>query len=66
MKNFVLQQTDLLVFPLIAFVLFFAFFLAMLVWVYRPGGKAVYAERSRLALHDGSPEGHDPHPGGER
>lgn len=57
MKNFVLSQTDWLVFPLIAVVLFFAFFVAMLVWVYRPGSKAVYADRSRLALEDGAPTG---------
>lgn len=53
MKNFVLSQTDYLVFPLIAFVLFFAIFIAVLFWVYRPGSKAVYADRSRLALDDG-------------
>ncbi len=53
MKNFVLSQTDYLVFPLIAVVLFFVFFVAMLFWVYRPGSKAVYADRSQLALEDG-------------
>ncbi len=57
MKNFVLSQTDYLVFPLIAVVLFFAFFVAMLVWVYRPGSKATYADRSRRALEDGLPGG---------
>jgi len=55
MKNFVLAQTDYLVFPLIAVVMFFIFFVAMLVWVYRPGSKAVYAERSRRALTDSAP-----------
>ena len=57
MKNFVLSQTDFLVFPLIAVVLFFGFFVAMLFWVYRPGSKVAYAERSRLALEDGTPPG---------
>lgn len=60
MKNFVLSQTDYLVFPLIAVVLFFVFFVAMLMWVYRPGSKAVYAERGRRALEDGMST-----PGGE-
>lgn len=58
MNSFVLSQTDYLVFPLIAVVLFFSFFVAMLFWVFRPGARAIYAERSRLALHD-SVEGGD-------
>lgn len=55
MKNFVLQQTDLLVFPLIAVVMFFAIFVAACVWVWRPGARAAYDARSRLALDDGMP-----------
>lgn len=57
MKGFILSQTDYLIFPLIAVVAFFLFFLATLIWVYRPGGKAVYDARSRLALEDGVDEG---------
>lgn len=55
MKTFVLQQTDLLVFPLIAVVLFFAIFIAACVWVWRPGAREAYAAHSRLALDDGMP-----------
>lgn len=53
MNAFVLSQTDLLILPLIAVVMFFALFVAALAWVLRPGAQRVYAERSQLALDDG-------------
>lgn len=53
MNAFVLSQTDLLILPLIAVVMFFAIFVAALAWVLRPGAQAVYAQRSQLALDDG-------------
>lgn len=53
MNGFVLSQTDLLVLPLIAVVMFFTLFVAALAWVMRPGAREAYAARSRLALEDG-------------
>lgn len=53
MNGFVLSQTDLLILPLIAVVLFFAVFVAALAWVLRPGAREAYDARSRLALDDG-------------
>lgn len=48
MKAFVLSQTDLLVYPLIAVVMFASIFALVLAWVYRPGGREVYARRGRM------------------
>lgn len=53
MNGFVLSQTDLLILPLIAVVMFFTLFVAALAWVLRPGAREAYAARSRLALEDG-------------
>lgn len=50
MKSLVLSQTDYLVFPLIAVVMFVAIFLMVLAWVFRPGSKAAHAQRSRLVF----------------
>jgi len=55
-KNFILSQTDFLIFPLIAVVAFFVFFVATVIWVYRPGGRVVYDARSMLALRDSADE----------
>lgn len=50
MKSFILSQTDFLVFPLIAVVMFFAVFTGVLLWIYRPGSREVHAQRSRLVF----------------
>lgn len=55
MKAFVLSQTDLLVYPLIAVVMFSAIFMLVLAWVYRPGGREIYAERGRMVLDNDDP-----------
>ncbi len=52
MKALILAQTDYLVFPLIAVVLFVIVFGAALAWVYRPGSKEIYAARSRMVFSD--------------
>ncbi len=45
-----LSQTDLLVFPLFAVVLFSSIFVGMLMWVFRPGARAGYEARGRMIL----------------
>ena len=50
MMSGVLSQTNLLYFPLFAFVLFGSIFAGVLFWVFRPGSRAVYDARSRMAL----------------
>ena len=52
MKADILSQTDVMVFPLIAVVLFVGIFIAALFWVYRPGGKAVYQRYQELPFDD--------------
>lgn len=47
-----LSQTDLVAFPLFTVLLFVGTFVGMLVWIFRPGAKAAYRERSMLALDD--------------
>lgn len=49
-----LSQTDLLIFPLFAVVLFTGIFVGMLFWVFRPGGRALYEARGRMVLDDGN------------
>ena len=63
MKGLVLSQTDLLVFPLISVVLFCLIFCLTLVWIFRRGSSAVYAERSALVFDDAEvrpPANHPP------
>jgi cbb3-type cytochrome oxidase subunit 3 len=55
-KGLVLSQTDLLVFPLISVVLFTLIFCLTLVWIFRRGASAVYAERSALVFDDDDAE----------
>ena len=50
MMSGILSQTNLLIFPLFAFVLFSSIFAGVLFWVFRPGSRAVYDARSRMAL----------------
>lgn len=50
MNSFVLSQTDYLVFPLIASVLFVSIFTLMLMWVFRPGARAVHRQRAHLVF----------------
>ena len=50
MMSGTLSQTHLAVFPIFAFVLFFALFTGMLVWIFRPGARAIYDARGRMAL----------------
>ena len=50
MMSGILSQTNLLFFPLFAFVLFSSIFMGVLFWVFRPGSRAVYDVRSRMAL----------------
>jgi len=52
-KAEILSQTDHLVFPLIAVVLFVAIFLIALWRVLRPGARARYEAQARSALEDG-------------
>lgn len=52
MKADILSQTDVMIFPLIAVVLFVSIFIAALLWVYRPGGKAVYQRHQELPFDD--------------
>jgi cbb3-type cytochrome oxidase subunit 3 len=53
----VLSQTHLLAFPLFAVVLFSSIFVGMLFWVFRPGSRRIYDERSRMILE--TPDSHD-------
>lgn len=55
MKADILSQTDLLVFPLVAVVMFTLIFSAVLVWIMRPGARAVYADRSQMVFDEGAP-----------
>jgi cbb3-type cytochrome oxidase subunit 3 len=50
MMSGILSQTNLLFFPLFAFVLFSSIFAGVLFWVFRPGSRAVYDARSRMVL----------------
>jgi|JI10StandDraft_1071094.scaffolds.fasta_scaffold3092836_2 cbb3-type cytochrome oxidase subunit 3 len=50
MMSGILSQTNLLIFPLFAFVLFCSIFVGVLFWVFRPGSRAVYDARSRMVL----------------
>ena len=50
MMSGILSQTNLLIFPLFAFVLFSSIFTGVLFWVFRPGSRAVYDARSRMIL----------------
>lgn len=68
MNSAILSQTDLIIFPVFAFVLFASIFAGVLFWVFRPGSRAVYDARSRMSLDDNetatqhSPEGHHVQP----
>lgn len=53
MKGFILSQTEWTVFPLITAVLFFAIFAGALFWIFRPGAKKVYNDRSLMVFDDG-------------
>lgn len=52
MKSAILSQTDVLILPLIAVVLFVAIFTAAVIWVFRPGGKAVYQRHQEIPFDD--------------
>ena len=52
MKALILSQTSHLIFPLISVVLFSGIFLGAVAWIFRPGSKAKYDERSRAILDD--------------
>lgn len=50
MKADVLSRTDLLFLPEIALFIFFVVFVGTLVWMFRPGSRRFYQERSTMAL----------------
>ena len=50
MKALVLSRTDLLFLPEIALFIFFVVFVGALLWMFRPGAKRFYEERSTMAL----------------
>ncbi len=52
MKAEILSQTDYLTYPLIAVVMFVAIFAAAVLWVFRPGSRETYAERSLMVFDD--------------
>ena len=41
--------------PGLALVLFLVFFVAIMIWVYRPGSRNVYQESARLPLEQDAP-----------
>lgn len=55
MKAETLSQTDVMILPLIAVVLFVGIFIAAVAWVFRPGGKVVYARHEALPFDDEPP-----------
>lgn len=50
MKAAILSQTDWLVFPLIAVVMFTIIFASVLLWIMRPGARSVYQARSEMVF----------------
>jgi cbb3-type cytochrome oxidase subunit 3 len=50
MKALVLSRTDLLFLPEIALFIFLAVFVGALAWMFRPGAKRFYQERSSMPL----------------
>lgn len=50
----IINETDQLIFPLITVVMFTLMFLGTLLWVYRRGGREVYARRSEMVFEDGT------------
>ncbi|MFN3202693.1 MAG: cbb3-type cytochrome c oxidase subunit 3 [Bradymonadia bacterium] len=57
MMKELINETDQLIFPLISAVMFLSMFVAALFWVYRKGGREVYARRSQMVFHDGTVKG---------
>lgn len=48
----VMQEANLVVWPMITLVLFFASMLVMLLWVWRKGSEEVYEDLSQLVLEE--------------
>jgi len=46
--------------PTLALLLFFGLFIAVLVWVFRPGSRKAYEHEARLPLEDGGPRAAEP------
>lgn len=60
MKEFI-NETDHLIFPLISVIMFVTMFVMALFWVYRRGGREVYARRSQMVFNDGTQNAKDTH-----
>lgn len=52
MKSDLISRTELLFLPEITLVLFGLVFLGALVWIFRPGARRTYAQRSLMPLED--------------
>lgn len=48
----VMQEANLVVWPMITLVLFFVSMLVMLLWVWRKGSEEVYEDLSQLVLEE--------------
>ncbi|PRP96600.1 Cbb3-type cytochrome oxidase component FixQ [Enhygromyxa salina] len=55
MKSDVLSLSDFAFLAQISTVLFVAVFLGAIYWMFRPGSKQAYAQRSRMPLDDVNP-----------
>lgn len=54
MMKELINETDHIIYPLISAVMFASMFIAALLWVYRKGGREVYARRSQMVFQDGT------------
>ena len=64
MKSDLISRTELLVLPEITLILFCLLFLGAVFWIFRPGAREAYAERSLMPLDDERPDkpgAHIPH-----
>lgn len=68
MKSEIISLSEYAFLAEIAIVLFVGVFVGSIVWMFRPGSKRAYAERSRMPLDDVNPveylppaRGRDPH-----
>lgn len=52
MKSDLISRTELLFLPEFTLVLFGLLFVAALFWIFRPGSRETYAQRSLMALED--------------
>lgn len=55
MKGLILSRTELLFLPELSLILFMLVFVAAVVWIFRPGAKEIYRQRSGMPLDEGRP-----------